>query len=240
MPNRRPAPRAARTPGRAQAVFETLRDGIVAGDFPAGERLPPERELVVRYGASRAAVREALKRLAQAGLVTTVHGGGTRVENPRRAAGLDLLESIALAGAGEQRRAVMRGVVEMRSVLSVDAARLAALRHTERQLAAIRSRIAELGGTQDDAALHQRIVAAWDAVVDASGNVAYRLAFNSLREGYDLFGKPLHKALRDAFHAPDYRVLAEAIAAHDTTRAERAARRILEKDAALVVERFGF
>jgi GntR family transcriptional repressor for pyruvate dehydrogenase complex len=224
--------------GVAEALFETLRDKILSGEYPPGTRLPAERELVTLHAVNRGAVREAINRLAQARLVTTVHGGGTRVENFLSTAGLDLLVTLVISGPGAYRAGAARSLIEMRTALAVDAARLAAIRCTDAQYAAIRARVQTLHAISDDQQLLEHLLAIWGVIVDASGNVAYRLAYNTLRDGYRLFGKMLHRVTRESFHAPDYRVLIEAIGAADAARAERGARRIVEKDAAAFIERF--
>ena len=68
--------------GRARylIVADTLAREIGAGQYPVGQLLPREAELVERFQVSRTTVREALKRLASVGLVSTLHGVGTRVE----------------------------------------------------------------------------------------------------------------------------------------------------------------
>ncbi|MFZ5757185.1 MAG: FadR/GntR family transcriptional regulator [Pseudomonadota bacterium] len=224
--------------GLSQSLYETLRDKIVAGDYPPGVRLPAERELVELYGVNRGAVREAINRLAQSGLVATVHGGGTRVENYLSTAGLDLLVTLVVAGDGTHRREAVRSLIEMRTALAVDAARLAAQRRHESQVATLRTLAHGLATMSDDASLQDRLLAVWEGIVAASGNLAYRLAFNTLRDGYLLFGKPMHQVVRESFHAPDYRFLIDAIAIGDAARAERGARRIVEKDAAAFITRF--
>lgn len=68
--------------GRARylIVMDTLTREIGAGHYPPGTLLPREAELVERFQVSRTTIREALKRLATMGLVSTLHGVGTRVE----------------------------------------------------------------------------------------------------------------------------------------------------------------
>ena len=63
----------------ATAVFEQLRDRILQGKLKPGENLPSERILVERLQVNRGAVREGLKRLEQAGLVSITQGGATSV-----------------------------------------------------------------------------------------------------------------------------------------------------------------
>ncbi|MVW70421.1 GntR family transcriptional regulator [Bordetella sp. 15P40C-2] len=68
--------------GRARylIVTDTLAREIGAGTFPVGTLLPREAELIERFQVSRTTIREALKRLSSMGLVSTLHGVGTRVE----------------------------------------------------------------------------------------------------------------------------------------------------------------
>ena len=58
------------------AVFEKLLVDIVKGVHPSGTRLPAERELARQLGASRAILREALRRLGEWKLVEPRRGSG--------------------------------------------------------------------------------------------------------------------------------------------------------------------
>ncbi|WP_026423544.1 PLP-dependent aminotransferase family protein [Actinokineospora inagensis] len=61
--------------------------GIEAGDLPAGERLPSERDLARLLTVSRATVVAAYDELRGRGLVDSVRGSGTRVSARPRGAG---------------------------------------------------------------------------------------------------------------------------------------------------------
>ena len=71
--------KSVRRTGIKQQVFEQLRNDIVRGTWPPGNRLPSENELGVKFGCSRISVREALHMLASLGLVEMRHGDGTFV-----------------------------------------------------------------------------------------------------------------------------------------------------------------
>jgi DNA-binding FadR family transcriptional regulator len=62
-------------------IADQLRNLIGAGEFPAGERLPAERELAQQLRVSRPSVREALIALEVEGLVEIRGGSGVYVRN---------------------------------------------------------------------------------------------------------------------------------------------------------------
>ena len=66
------------TPIRLQ-LSQILRVAIENGTFPAGVRIPSERDLAERYGISRASVRESITELIQAGALFRTVGKGTFV-----------------------------------------------------------------------------------------------------------------------------------------------------------------
>ena len=141
----------------SDAVYEQLRDAIVAGEMEAGSALPSERVLVETLGVNRGAVREALKRLAQANLVQLRHGGATRVLDFRESAGLGLLPSLLLGPDGAVRPNAARSIVEMRGALAPDIARRAAQRGGVPTAAALREALKSMDAAGDDRAERQRL-----------------------------------------------------------------------------------
>jgi len=61
-------------------VAEIVEGTIASGEWPAGSRLPTEAELALRFAVNRHTVRQALRDLAERGLVRAVQGSGTYVE----------------------------------------------------------------------------------------------------------------------------------------------------------------
>ena len=210
-------------------VFQQLSTSILRGDWKVGQALPAERDLAQTMGISRQLVREAVRRLEQAGLVAIRHGVGSWVQDFRRTAGLDLLPHLLLDGNGSADWRLVQSVMEMRSALAPDAARLCALRNpavgdTLRALVADMAKVDELAKVQD------LVMRFFDAMILGSDNLAYRLAFNSLRAVYDpvraQMAPILEAELRDLRHMQQ---LADCIAMGDGPGASDTARVLLEQ-----------
>lgn len=71
--------------GKARQIYLVLRDRIVSGALPYGDKLPPEPVLAETHGVARITVRRALARLAAEGLVERRPSAGTRVIYERTA-----------------------------------------------------------------------------------------------------------------------------------------------------------
>ena len=65
----------------SEEVFDQIKSAILEGKVKPGEKLPTERELMKALGVSRLPIREALKLLANIGLVETRQGGGSYVRS---------------------------------------------------------------------------------------------------------------------------------------------------------------
>lgn len=74
-------------------VYRDLVSGLDAGEWQAGDQLPPERELARRYGCSVITVRRALDELVREKRLKRTRGRGTFVLDPRLA--LDLADSLS-------------------------------------------------------------------------------------------------------------------------------------------------
>jgi GntR family galactonate operon transcriptional repressor len=210
-------------------LVEMLGRRILGESLPPGASLPREAELAQQEGASRTAIREALKVLSAKGLVETRQKLGSRVR-PRRHWNLldpDVLAWQAAEGASP---ALTAHLVELRRLVEPATARLAAIRRSPDELAAIEATVAamraSLGDTaayyEADLAFHRAIFAAsgnplvdrLGAIVAAVLEVSFRLQQRSLI--------PFERGL--VLHER----VAEAIAAADPDGAEAAMLDIIE------------
>jgi GntR family transcriptional repressor for pyruvate dehydrogenase complex len=126
-----------RTSRLYEQIVQQIEDSIVKGDLKAGDQLPAERELALRFGVSRTAVREAVKALREKGLVEAYSGRGTFITDGTSQAirqSLDLMVKIGQAeGSGH--------LAEVRAILEPEIAGLAATRIQEPELATMREAV---------------------------------------------------------------------------------------------------
>ena len=215
----------------SDAVFEQLSHEIVHGRMVPGAPLPSERHLCDMLRVNRGAVREALKRLSQAGLVTIQHGGAARVLNFRQSGNLDLLTRLLFHSDGTVDLKVARSAMEMRAAMAPDIARLAARRRSPEQLHRLLELVAAMADHADDLpALQLLALQFWDVLVEGSDNIAYQLVFNSLRE---LLVEVLASELRDL---AAYRAIAEAVQRQDDLSAAAVARTLMEQGSSAIFQ----
>lgn len=142
-------------PGRGpayQVLADALRGQILSGELRSGDRLPAEAELCELHGVSRSTVREALRALVTERLLVTRRGvsGGSFVAAPQPGdiAGL-VQSSLALLTSADS--VSVESLIEVRFMLEVPAAGLAAARHREEDLEALQGTIFDPTGTDLDA-----------------------------------------------------------------------------------------
>src|SRR5699024_10629410 len=81
-------------------VAADIREKITASEYPAGSRLPSERELVDTYGVSRPTIRDAVHLLRSEGVIIAEHRRGVFV---RPAATIQRLARTRLSNDARQR-----------------------------------------------------------------------------------------------------------------------------------------
>jgi GntR family transcriptional regulator, transcriptional repressor for pyruvate dehydrogenase complex len=112
---------------------------LIRGDWQAGERIPPERELCVQLGVGRASLREALKALEIMGMIETRVGDGTYACARSTFLSRPLLWAIMSSCESEAQE-----LVDARRLIEVELAGLAAERATTEDLAEIGRHLEEL------------------------------------------------------------------------------------------------
>lgn len=209
-------------------VFEQIVAEVLSGEMKPGDPLPSERRLAEVLGVSRPAVREALKRLTELGLVEIRQGDTTTVRDYRRHAGLDLLPRL-LIRAGELDTAVVRSILETRLHNGPKVAELAALRRGPDLSGQLDNVIAALDAETDPVRRQQHALDFWDHLVDAADSIALRLMYNTLRATYEPALPALATMMAAEVGRPEaYRAVAEAVANGDAFAAADAAYALLQ------------
>ncbi|MEA2429026.1 MAG: hypothetical protein QOF37_2654 [Thermoleophilaceae bacterium] len=206
----------------AGRLFAELSTEILSGRYAAGEKLPTQRRLAADLGVTMTALREALKRLEQLGLVEVRHGDAMRVTDWRARGGLDVIAHVLFAAGGLD-RATLADVMEARGLMLAEAARLAAERRDPEQAARLEELAARLAEASDPATAQALDWAFFHELVEAARNVVLLLVMNSIREIY-LGRAELFEAVvsdREAL-APLYARAARAIARRQKDAAARA------------------
>jgi DNA-binding GntR family transcriptional regulator len=197
------------TPEIGHTAYRRLREGIASGQFHPNERLV-EATVATRLDVGRTAVRAALVRLDQEGLVTLEPNRGARV---RLISDREALE-----------------IEEVRATLEAMLARRAASRATPTDLRDLRQVVVEMrqrvekkdaiGYSDLNARFHQRIWAAADhatasRLVGSLKSQSIRLQYQTiLRPGRTERSLHEHEAIFNALKAHDPDAAEEAMLAH--------------------------
>ncbi len=165
-----------------QGVVEQLSKLIQEGTFRPGEKLPPERQMAQLFGVARGPVREALRALALAGMITITPGKGTFIAEKKLAPHPDEIRAYlgreiqGVRCVYEARRVIESFMVEL-AVDRISAKGVAALEHHMEEMRAIAA--SKNPDLKEFAESHYR----FDLVVaDACGNPVLTGIFKSLRE----------------------------------------------------------
>jgi DNA-binding FadR family transcriptional regulator len=200
-----------------EQVNDQLRELIVSGGLAPGERLPNEAVLAREFGVSRATVREALRILAAQNLIRTTKGagGGSYVTLPTVDHISEFLHG-SLNLLSEAERVSLEDLLEVRELVEVPAARLAAQRSTDEDVERLRESIPESPlrmTTQEQFAYNKTF---HTVIVEACGNmllyIAVQPVFTVLQThlARSTLGKGFHRSVNEHHHR-----IVEAVEAGD-------------------------
>jgi GntR family transcriptional repressor for pyruvate dehydrogenase complex len=136
-----------RTSRLYEQIVQQIEESILQGALKAGDQLPAERELALRFGVSRTAVREAVKALREKGLVEAYSGRGTFITDGTSQAVRQSFDLMVKIGQPEG----STDLAEVRSILEPGIAALAAERAQESDRATLRESVAVMDRALKDA-----------------------------------------------------------------------------------------
>lgn len=234
-------------PTATAKVAEALAQ-VILGEMAPGQSLPSEGDLAARFAVSRLTVREAVKMLAGRGLLDVGRGRRAVVIEPSGVAFSDFLSTVI-----QNDPKGLFDLIELRMVLEVQAATLAARRVTRAGLSALERAIQGMRDAAEDGRkgidpegseqrFHQNDVGFHEAVALSSGNRLVSYLFEAMaaplqrsfylsRRGHDARGHTVddtiaaHVAVLDAIREGNPKAAGLAMRAHleDTERDIRSA-----------------
>lgn len=176
-----------------EAVAEQLKEQILSGKLAPGSRLPSVRELSLHWSVSQPVVREALSGLRAIGLIHMRQGEGTFVNQ---------YQPEELNDAVRQEWTLMpledvRHLLELRLIMEVGAARLAAMHRTEEDVHRLQAIICAMRDEAASPTAGSQSDSDWTfhfAIAEASQNPFLASLMDSVRDR-------IQSALRSSRHA---------------------------------------
>ncbi|HEU5088717.1 MAG TPA: FadR/GntR family transcriptional regulator [Roseiflexaceae bacterium] len=177
VPQLQPPARADRLSDQVATQIQQL---VMTNAIRAGEKLPSERELCELLGVSRTVVREAVRSLVAKGLLEVRRGGGTLVRSPDPALVSEMMAMMLHAGG---RDVAFSHVHEVRRLLEVEIAGLAAERRDESDLQHMREQLQRMHeNAADPERWAEADVAFHAAIATATNNPLYPLLLGSIAD----------------------------------------------------------
>lgn len=208
----------------ADLVVERIAQVIRERKLSAGERLPGEHELVEQLRVSRPVLREALARLQSMGLIDIQRGRGTFVGSATSLANcVRLLRSAVTISPQE-----LRSYAELRSAIEVQAARQAAERATDDDIAELASVVRRLDddelpypeALELDFQFHRKLLeVAGNPLMQNLMEVIYEFVLTQMvrttpSQRDNRLGRRLHKAIMSAVRNHDPEAAGKAMQQH--------------------------
>jgi GntR family transcriptional repressor for pyruvate dehydrogenase complex len=211
-----------REPRLSDKVAEMMLDTILSHRLEVGDRLPSERELGEQFGVSRTVVREAVRALVAKGVIEVRSGSGLRVA------------AVDASAVSESMSLYLRGgtldfekVHEVRSVLEVHLAGVAAGRASDADIAVLRAvhermqrEIADVeAAALDDLEFHRTIARTthnelYLVLMDSIGSALIDIRRENLGSGSAAFTLEQHAAILDRIANRDPEGARRAMAEH--------------------------
>ncbi|GAA1241108.1 FadR/GntR family transcriptional regulator [Janibacter melonis] len=210
-------------------IVSDIRQKIASGEFGVGTKLPNEIALADAYGVGRGTVREAIKaltlmRLLERSTAGTFVASGAQIHAPD-----DLLMNIKTADPE------FSSLYESRILLQLKVVELACQRATREDIAKINQAIEKAERATTNVASLEADLEYHHALAEAAHSPVvmylYMVTTDAIARAYQTF-LPLYQ--QDKWGTANHKLVAEAVEAKDTARAQRIAQASLERAAEAV------
>ncbi len=212
-------------PGSLVERLETL---ILSGEFASGARLPPERDLMNRFGVSRTAVREAIAGLAGKGLLETRPRFRPIVRKPDFDTALHSLGGVVQHLLVE--REGVKNLYDSRIFFEAALARHAAAHAKREDIEALQEALAQnQAAIQDSDLFYATDVAFHGVLYRIPGNPVYLALHRAYVDWLSSHWKEMRRGPEiNQLNFAGHKAVADAIVARDPDAAEHALQRHLQ------------
>jgi GntR family transcriptional repressor for pyruvate dehydrogenase complex len=161
---------------RAELVVDKITNSIINNELRDGELLPPENQLCEIFGVSRSILREAIRVLASKGLVEVRQGYGTLVCVPK----IDIPEE-AVGTYLKTNTFSLSQIMEIRTPIEIEVARLAAERRKETHLQMMEESLRIFHSLAENVEIYANADRDFHrAMIDATGNPLFGIIIHSI------------------------------------------------------------
>lgn len=214
---------------RALTTVTWLHERVTSGEWPLNSKIPTEPQLAEMLQVGRSTIREAVRTLANQGILETAPGRGTFVR-ARQTVTPTLAQYLLVRPLGE--------LLELRRALEAEAAAMAAVNRTQADLTGLEHRLTSTAPAAERVVDDRAATGDFHAdVMEIAGNPVvadmFRAVLARIRDG--LGRGVLVRAPADE-RAADHRQLYECIAAGDVAGARAAAAAHCSRDIVLSTE----
>lgn len=206
-----------------QEIVDRLLARIRAGEFPPGEQLPSERQLMETYAVGRPAVREALFALQRMGLISITHGDRAKV--------IELSADSAIEQVSEMARFLLETspgslehLKEVRRFFEVGMVRMAAEKATAADIERLRHALAEHeAALPDGSAFLEKDMGFHRTIAGITGNPIFEAFSRAMLDWLQRFHVELVLAPgREPVGLAEHQRIFDCIAKHDPDAAAKA------------------
>jgi GntR family transcriptional repressor for pyruvate dehydrogenase complex len=200
---------------RADLVVDKITNSIIINELSDGELLPPENKLCEMFGVSRSILREAIRVLASKGLVKVRQGYGTlvcmpKVSMPEEAFGT-YLKTNPLS---------VSQIMEIRTPIEIEVARLAAERRQDIHLKRMESSLQMLHSPMETIEAYVNADHEFHTtMIEATGNPLFGIVIRSIMRYLDLTRQLVIRHFGLAVVIQEHQVIFEAVKNQDATSA---------------------
>jgi GntR family transcriptional repressor for pyruvate dehydrogenase complex len=161
---------------RVDLVVDKITNSIIDNELRDGELLPPENQLCEIFGISRSILREAIRILVSKGLVEVKHGYGTFVRLPKIEVPEEAVRNFLMT-----HKISLAQLMEIRTPIEVEVARLAAERREEKHIDRMEESFQIMNNDSNSVEEYANADEFFHkALIDATGNALFGIMIRSI------------------------------------------------------------